>query len=802
VIRALFILVMVALLALPLGGWWFAQRPLPPLDGVVSVPELSGPAIVNFDGRSVPYVQATSEADAYLAQGYLTARDRLFQMDMLRRTALGQLSAVFGPGSLPQDKLMRTIGFGRLAEAELGQLSPEVRDGLEAYCRGVNSYLRSNRDRLPLEFTLCGYRPGDWQAKDTLAVMKYLAYVEDESWGLDQLRQRMVDKLGPDVAAELFAEDWANTPVVGSRPACPGRQKLDLELRELFRQAHFLGEPEPTFGSTAWVLSGKDSDSGGPLLACDQHTLCSLPDLFYLCSLSAPGLHVAGATIPGVPGVVVGRNESIAWATASLKADVQDLFLEQFSPRFPNRYRTAAGWQTASEFEELIPVRLAKDVVHKVVVTAHGPILIRNNDTAISLAWTGNTVETPALECLWKLNRASSWEDCLQALSKYPGPSASFIYADRSGNIGFHAAGAVPIRQGSGQGTLLVPGWGKDGEWIARVPFSDLPQSYNPGSGFLVAANQKLTASSYRWLIGHQWCAPYRAFRAASELGKITNSGQKAGLPDMNGLQADQFSQLSDLVRREIRDSIVRTELVDRLQLTAIDLMEHWDGTLRADSPAAAIYESFLYTLARRLLEPRLGPQLTAEYMKRWPLWITFVERYLRLKPTQWLPPEERTHSTFVVTTFSQALKNLRLACHSEDLAKWSWQSVHSVRFPHLITHALPWLGLLLDIGPLGVGGDQDSLYAINVAENGPGGQFASDAGPTMRMLVDLAHPEELYQSTSLGQSGQFFSPFQRDQLKAWLRVDPLPLAFSSTQIDRLSQHKLILSNSPTAGLE
>ncbi len=797
-IRAASIAVMLLLLALPVGAWWFVQRPIPALDALVYAPDVAEPVLIRFDGRAVAYIEARREADLYLAQGYVTARDRMFQMDILRRIAHGKLSQVFGPSLIPQDKLVRTIGFSRAAQTELSYLSGAARDSLESYCQGVNFYLMSAADWLPLEFRLLGYRPEPWKPLDTLAVMKYLEYLESESWKLDELRQRVLDKAGATVISRLFSDQWPQSPLIGARPstgACT-EPKLMASLASL-TDVPLSTADAPCRGSNAWALDGKRSASGGCLIAGDKHDAFSAPDLWYLVSLERPGLHVAGATIPGVPGVLVGRNDNIAWTSASLKADVQDLFVEEFSERFPGQYRTTDGWQDASEITEAIPVRFAKDLLHKVSVTRHGPLLVRTERTGVALSWTGSQSDRSTLSAYFNLNRASSWSEFVSALSEHPGPPQAFVYADRFGNIGFQGAGDVPVRAGDGQGTTVTRGWLKDGQWTAKISFSELPQALSPQRGYVVACNQKAAGPDYTHWLGHQWGCPYRAYRAAGCLADIEAARKRSGLPDMNDLQSDQTAYLSDLVKREIRESIVRTGLVDRIQLTAIDLLNHWDGHLAANSPAASIYESFLRTVTRRLAESKLGPELTREYMNRWPMWPLFTESCLRSKPADWLPSEERTYQTFILTTFSQALKNLRLATRSEDPASWQWGSIHRATFKHAIDRGVPWLSSLFDVGAVAVGGDKDALNACDATLAEDQGKFPSASGPCLRMLADMSDNEKFYQSICLGQSGHLFSPFRQDQLKPWLRADPMPVAWSDVQLNRQSQHRLVLTNTP-----
>ncbi len=799
--RAASLLVLVLLLLLPVSFWWLLARPLPALDGVVVLNQLRSSVIVQFDGRGVPFIESPSEEDAYVAQGYLQARDRLFQMDMLRRTALGELSEIFGPACLPSDKLVRTIGFGRLARTELSKVSPGTLVGLKAFCRGVNAYLAESRDKLPMEFSLLGYKPREWQPEDTIAILKYSSYQTDDSWQLDDLRQRVIDKAGDKLAGQFFAGYDGKAINFGqsAQAQAVDTTKVSLMLKETKR---ILAMPRPTYGSTAFAIAGSRADHGSCLLASDKHSAFTVPGEWWLCSMTAPGVKVAGAAMPGVPGVMFGRNENIAWSSASLKADVQDLFLEEFSRQFANQYRVSSGWQTAEEIVEKIPVRFGKPYMHKVVVTQHGPVLLKNDTTAITLSWTGFNSDASSVDNIWKLNRASSWATFLEALDKFPGPPQVFVYCDRKNDLAYHAAGDVPVRTGGGQGAAITPGWQPSGQWLGKVQFNDMPWAYNPSNGYVVAANQKMLASR-AVLLGNQWLPPYRANRVDSLLTYYQKLARKIGLPDMNQMQADADAPLAQLVRQRLVEAYDETKVIDQYAIKSLDVLSSWDGQLNQTSSAAAIYESFLYTLGKRLIEPKLGAQLSVEYLNRWPLWIGFVERFLKDKDTQFLPPEERTFATFMVTTFSQSLTDLRLALRTDDPTKFRWQDVHKLKFEPILgkglTFMAPALNFAFSAGIPGVAGDSNSLNSFDVelasTSNNFDTRFNSSVGPTMRMLIDMSDDDKFYQSITLGQSGQMCSANMRDQLNPWLRVDPLPVAFSAKQAEKQGQHKIILVN-------
>jgi penicillin amidase len=798
---------------LPLLGLWFAaQRSLPVLDGVLTINALHRLVTVKFDERSIPFIEASSDLDAYFVQGYVTAAQRMFQMDILRRTAEGKLAGVFGPGSLSHDKLMRTVGIERLAQGELKKLAPPVIGSVQAYSAGVNAYLSTHADKMPLPFLLLAYKPEPWREIDSLAILKYRQYQMDESWQLDDLRQRILDKFGNGgLARELFgspvqatAEKSLRVPPVPQKSVIESGKKLQPERTSFFKPlapATFWNtdkqvESLPIWGSNAWAVSGSISETKGALIACDKHSLLSSPDLYHCCTLTAPKLHVSGATIPGIPGILFGRNEHIAWASTDFKTDQQDLVLEQFSPQFPNKYKVSNGWQVVEEIVEDIPVRFANTLLHKVLTTKDGPLLSRNEDSGVALCWASAAQKISSYETIWKLNRAENSQTSQMVLQNYSGSPQSFVLADDQGKIYSHVAGIVNLHARQdlktspalGEfGTTINQGWLQSSNWTNCLDYSQLPAS-QPNESFAVAdAPYSLSSSS-----PHHW------IRATNLLNSMVVGSQRIGLPDLALMQIDQTASLSALVKKELDSALKKESIIDGPKLEALAALRKWDGALRVDSVAASIYEAFLHQTARRLLEPKLGQSMMLEYLERWPRWTTFVEQVLINKPQNWLPPEERTYDTFFVTTFSEALKNLKLASR-EGTNKWQWQNLHQAQFQDaLLANNFLYKSILeplFGIRSIGLGGDADCINACNVTDKISPWTFACNTGPTLRILIDMHDQEKLYVNLVLGQSENLLSASHADQLSEWLKAEPHAIAFSAEQAEKQVQHKLILTD-------
>jgi penicillin amidase len=876
----------IIVIAAPFLGWWWLRRPLPPLSGIVAMPRLDNPVLVHFDAQGIPYIDAKSEADAYQAQGYLVARERMFQMDMLRRAAAGELSEVFGSSAVPADRLMRTIGIRRIAEEEQKHLTPLTKAALEQYCLGVNRYLSANADQLALEFSLLSYSPRAWKPADTLAVMKYIAYELDESWKLDDLRLRVKQKVDKDIYADLFRDDWiaplsnlppssstappagaeagnAAAPSAGSAggaqsgsdqgraptgakggaaagtsgprtagaarrstrapaarqaaPAVPTQTKEpgpeaslpDINLHHLASVK--TGLPKRwIIGSTAVAVSPARSTTGGALLACEKHELLTVPPLWFSCSMKAPGFKVAGATIPGVPGIMIGRNSQIGWASANLQADVQDLFVEQFDSQSGQKVRGPKGWEPVTERTDVIPVRWGRDVEHRISTSERGTILFRNGDTGVALAWTGFDATRPALNTYFTLNHSQDWTTFRQSLFAYADPPQVFVYADRSGNIGSCVAGRIPVRAGTGDGTIMANARSYDGSWSGaispdRLPFVTLPASdkVKVGGGVLVAANQMLgphnigsPTTSGKIYFGKQWNAPYRANRLLRVLEIETPPAPSITLASINTAFADQHAASSSIVRQQLEDAITRLPINDSTLIPAIQALDGWDGQLKPNSMPASFYETFFIQVTRRILEPKLGADMTSQYLERWPQWSTLTEHCLNDLPPRWLSPQYRNYDTFLLGSFTQSAKQLRVSFLNKPLAAWGWGDLHLVDFTAPLNFRSPVFSLFSSISGVKAGGDDNSNFACDLTCEDARQPFRAKAGPASRIMIDMQDDDKMYQLTVPGQSGNYLSTHRDNQLAAWLRGDMMPVALSQGQLEKQTKHKLILNNS------
>ncbi len=758
---------------------------------------------IRRDGRGIPYIEASNEADLYFAQGYVTAADRLWQMDLLRRTARGELAEIFGQAALAEDKRRRVFGFANLAESMALRAAPELKAMLEAYARGVNALIESrDGDSLPLEFKILQYRPRAWTPADSLLIGKIFAEVLSTTWNTDIMRAALAnlpaekrDALLPEfspldvlvVGARRTAKKRAARARAQSRnqisePNARAVLRTSVETREILsRSLERIGlDAQERAASNNWVVSGKRTASGKPLLANDPHLTASAPSIWYMTELSAPTLHVAGVTTPGAPGIILGHNEHIAWGATNLGPDVQDLYLEKFDPANPQRYMTPAGWREATVRREEIKVRTSpadtttQTVVFAVTTTRHGPIFLEKNSTRYALRWTALDADAMDAETIYRLNRARDWKDFRAAFKNYGGPVQNFIYADVDGHIGYYGAGRIPVRK-SGDGSLPYDGSTDAGEWIGFIPFDRLPQVYNPPSGMIVTANQRIIGHDYPFHLTHEWAAPYRAQRIQDLLQAKT----KLTVEDFRSIQADTFSYAGANFARALvklaRQENNNAALVDEKWRDTVQLLANWDGHVDRDSRAALITVLMRDAFRKRIIAEALGPDLARDY--KWGNVNTFIDRILAEQPREWLPKEFKSYPELMRACEKDARAQITQRLGTDE-SGWTWGGFQQFRFPHPLAR-VPLVGLQFAIPPVPQHG---SISSVNVGQN-----------VSMRLIADTSDWDKTLQGITLGQSGERASAHWSDQLKDWINVTPRTFPFSGKAITAATNETLLL---------
>lgn len=810
VLRVLLLLYVIGLVLTP--STWQASSTAQNAN-TVTVTGLRTNVTIRRDERGIPYIEAGNDEDLYFAQGYVTASDRLWQLDLQRRTARGELSEIFGQLTLAQDKLHRTFGFTGMLDQAAANLPPNFALALNAYAKGVNAYIDSRTDQnLPPEFRILQYKPRRWTAADSLAVGALMAEYLTSSWQLDimraslsalpkEKREALLPESSPLDVLVVGKDRVQKAKALRSSPAMTGGVALPplailTELNELIetqRQTfEFLGINTQTIetmqASNNWVLSGKRTVSGKPLLANDPHIPPSAPGVWYQTSLAAPGIRVAGVTFPGIPGIVIGHNEQIAWGVTNLNPDVQDVYIEKFDKDNPTRYQTPAGWRDAEVRHEQIKVRKgftdsATDTqTFDVTVTRHGPIILEKEGIRYALKWAlldPDTLRSSAF--FFEINRARNWKEFTSRLSSYSGPTQNFVYADIDGHIGYYGAGRIPIRK-SGDGSVPYDGSTNDGEWTGFIPFNKLPQLYDPPSGMIVTANQRIAGQTYPHFLSHVWAPPHRARRIHDLLSEKT----KLSTDDFRRIQRDVYS-ISNVTFARAAAKVLKTSSGSEATVTGtgkqpdgnldrlISDFETWDGMMSADSRVAVIVSQTRSAFRQRILNAALGPDLARTYS--WPASDILVDRLVTEQPREWLPKEFATYAELLRASYGDAHQALTKSLGADE-SKWSWGAQTKSRFQHPLAQA-PLIGLQFTIPPF--------------PQNGSGGTVNVGAGVSMRFIADPSDWDRTLNTIPLGQSGLPNSPHWKDQLEDWRNGTTRAFPFSKAAVERATKEMLVL---------
>jgi penicillin amidase len=786
------------------AGWWICHRALPTLEGTASLPGLQQQVTVDRDRWGIPRIQAGSLEDLAMAQGYVTAQDRLWQMDLLRRVAGGELSEIFGPVGLELDRENRTLGLRGAAERAAQEMDAETRRVVEAYARGVNRYIAERRGRLPIEFVMLRYSPRAWTPADTFLISAYMWKVLTTTWQSKLNRAWVTQRLGPDKARDLFVIDSPldhyvvgqpaplTAPPAGS-PVQPGASAVSSEApvssaawseaRGILAQ--FQADISGALGSNNFVVNGAHTYSGKPLLANDTHLGLGVPCIWYIVHLEAPGWNVKGFALPGAPLVIIGHNDRIAWGFTNSNADVQDLYAETMNPANPLEYRVNGAWVAATVRREVIRIKGRADESLDVVTTRHGPIVSREGGRAYALRWTAT--EPGGLGFAFPLlGRAQNWDEFRDVARRIPGPGQNAVYADVDGNIGYFLGARIPIRK-TGDGALPVPGDTDDFEWTGFIPSDDLPQAFNPPEGVIATANARSVGPSYPWFLSERWSAPYRTER----MYQLLASRKDLRPADANAVQNDTVS-LPDrfLAGQLLAAAKIHPPADARAREVLARLTENeWNGRASTASVETSFLEFTRHALMHNLLAPYLGDKIEkyelwepqSIYSNVWWRDKVFLENVLRERPAAWLPKSFPDYDALLSASADQAAADLAQATHTNDTASWSWGVLHMLEMLHPLGRSGP-LHAFLSVGPVAVSGTLDTVKAMGHGH-----------GPAMRFVADLANWDNSFMEIATGESGQYGSPDYLDQFPEWFEGRGIPSTFSSAAEGHARIHELVL---------
>ena len=780
-------------------GVHMVRRSFPQTRGTAEAAGITSAVQVYRDDYGVPHLFAASEYDLYFAAGFVHAQERLWQMELMRRAGNGQLSEILGEPALPIDRMFRTLGLRQHAARLMQMLDGPTRAALESYAAGVNAFIASSKGRLPLEFDMLNTEPAPWKVEHSLLISRLMAWELNYSRWVDLLEMELINRLGEERAREVFPYWPAGAPTIV--PRSPRAKKGAAALRTLtdadaaFRS--LVGGPGFGSGSNAWVVSGSKSTTGKPILANDPHLILMTPGRWFEMHLSAPGIDVEGATVPGIPFVVIGRNERIAWGVTNAMLDDDDFYLEEVdSVARPTRYRFRNEWRAVSERTDTILVKGALPVLLTVYGTHRGPIVNRMEPGAqfatslISMRWVGHEMTDETGAFYW-INRSAGWNDFTAALRRFGTPAQNFVYADVDGNIGYYTGGRIPVRPPK---PYLLPAAGStdEADWKGFIPFEANPHVLNPPAGFIVTANNRIVDESYPYHLSNHYEPPWRAVR----LNEVLSEQMRFSPEEIRRLQTDVYSVHAREVVPILLAAFDSVEVTDGDTRTALSYLRNWTFEMRTEDVSPTIFQASIDRIVDNTFRDEMGDQLFALYDTLASVPLTVITGMLRTGTSEWFDdirtPERETCNIIIRRSVTEALQDLRRRLGGE-VKEWRWGTVHEVRFSHVFG-ASPLLARIFNVGPFPVGGAHST---INVSQYFLSQPFLGAVGPSTRQVFDLSDRNNTRAVTPPGQSGHPFFRHYDDQVALWLNGASRTVPMDLPIIERVCPDLLTLVPHP-----
>ncbi len=814
---AILVFLLIAFLAFDFWFYRAVRAALPQVDGTIQLSGLAAPVIVSRDSLGVPTITAGNLADLFYAQGYITAQDRLWQMDMTRRFAAGDLSEILGEAYVKVDREQRILGLRQVAEKIAANMAPAQRAHFEAYAAGVNAYIDQHRKTLPLEFRFMVYFPHVWTVEDS--VLAGLSMTEFLNHGMykDELeKETILAKLGPELTADLYVNSsWRDHPpgaessTIDNEAPNPegseegeggprasrhegvkkpqigaenvGRPQTGEPLHSILTRAPAVATLQSLLsdtgeryqpGSNNWVVSGAHTASGKPLLSNDMHLNLQLPNTWYEAHLTAGDFDVAGVTLPGVPFVIVGHNRNIAWGFTNLGPNVEDVYVEKFNDK--GEYLTPEGWKQPVHRKEIIRVKGKPEVNLDVEVTRHGPIitdLVPGETRKLALKWIVYDPQAGTIP-FFAVDSAANWQEFRAAFSQFGGPGQNVVYADRDGHIGYQATGFIPIRA-AGDGSLPVAGEDNAHEWTGYVPYDKLPSVYDPPSGMIATANGRIAPNGYPYQLSTEWGSPYRTQR----IYKLLNvPGKKFTPADMLAIQTDIVSDFDRYCAERFVYAVDHSPKASARARTAADFMRKWKGQMETDSVAPTVETYARRKLNELLLKPKLGSDWKKYDWLMSPVWL---ESVLMHQPARWLPQGYASFDEVLAAAVEAAVADPEAP---RALGLWKWGRVHHVDIEHPFWSHVPILKRGAGTGPQPLSGNGETLK-----------QVGTHFGPSERLTVDFADLDASTLDLVNGQSGNIFDDHFNDQWPAYYNGRTFTLPFSPPAVQQSAAHHLRL---------
>ena len=770
-------------------GW----RVLPRTSGEIRMTGAEAQFSIERDRHGIPTIRAGNDHDAWFGLGLTHAQDRLWQMETHRRIGAGRLAEAFGEGAVETDRFLRALGVRRAAEAQWRQLGAESRAALLAYAAGVNAVLRDELRARPPEFVILGITPEPWSPVDSLSWAIMMAWDLGGNWATELLRLRLALRLPVERIDTLLPPYPGEAPLATADYARLFRS-LKLDAGNTATAWQRLPEIAPAsgvegVGSNNWVVAGSHSTTGHPLLANDPHLKLSAPALWYFARVIAPGLEVAGATLPGLPLVVLGQNRHIAWGFTNTGPDVQDLYIEQLDPLDPTRYRTPDGWARFESSQETIKVKGRAAVQINVRRTRHGPVISDAGSTndvlgprlqptyVLALRWTALDSDADPVAPALAMLRAATLAQFFDATRGWVAPMQNMVVADNAGergHIGFIAPGRVPVRKPENdlKGLVPAPGWDARYDWDGWVSVDETPRETDPVRGWIATANQRITPLDYAHFLTSEWALPYRQQR----IEQLLRGRTRHSIDQLAAIQADVKSLAAPLLLPWLQQAPSAHPLAAAAQAQ----LASFDGTMAADRAAPLILWAWQRQLSQGIFRDDVGDALWDQGLST-RSFQDALENVLRRDDAKWCDdrstPSAETCAEQSGAALTRALDELQRK-HGADVAQWRWGAAHQMRAEHRPFSRVPLLARFFELRAP-VGGDTQTVNVSRVGlrpDATTGELYLDEHGPSLRALYDLADPRQSRVMHSSGQSGIVFSPLYRNFVEPWAQVQYVAL--------------------------
>lgn len=787
IIRIGVILMGLILISIGLVYVWFEysiRRSLPQISGQVLLSGIEAEVEIIRDSYGVPHIYAQNESDLYFALGYAMTQDRLWQMEFQRRLGQGRLAEIFG------EELMEVDRYFRLMTAGLThQLSSDEFDFiLNSFSNGVNAYLATHSDRLPIEFKILRYTPEPWAPDDYLAISKVVNWSLSQGWRVDVTAGKILDKVGETKFKEAFPTWPADSPVIVPQDHQMSATLSDAIFKAISRIEKQVNLPAPG-ASNSWVVAGSRSASGSPILANDPHLMLTNPSVWWEAHLVCPTINVSGFTMAGAPGIALGHNRHVAWGVTNVMVDDVDFFIEKINPDNPRQYLYQGRWEDMRVVEETIRIKGKDPVTIDIGLTRHGPILVEDKagpePTAIAVKWAFAD-GLQSVKAFYLLSKAINTHEVVLALKHWELPSQNFVFADTAGNIGYWTCATIPIRS-RGDGLLPVPGWNGEYEWQGYVPFENRPHFINPEQGYIATANNKVAGENYPHFISHYWEPVDRITR----IHQLLNTSQKLSVADVKPMQLDLFSGLASEATPLIVQALEK-EPADADVQKVREILSEWDFKMEKDSVAACLFEVTFMHMLENIFEDELGPELYEQYLKTSVFPPRAIHQLFRNGASTWFDDvntaDTETMEDIIFQSVDQTIGQLKEE-FGDDPARWLWGDRHTLTFEHPLGKKKP-LDRLFNIGPFPVGGSRQTINMKLYSYEKP---YNAILGASYRMIVDFSNMNVAHHVLPTGQSGQLGSPHYKDQLDLYLNGKYHPAWLERSDIEKNAKGTLLL---------